>query len=88
MILSDEIDQEPEWDARPLIGADESVGVLHRQILVGSLPILPSIAGALDEVDPRDRRHGREIVDRQDQRLLHHAVNQKAVLGGIKIGHA
>jgi hypothetical protein len=59
--------------------------VLHRQILVGFLPILPSVTRTLDEGDARDRRHGLKVVHGKDQRLLHHAMDQKPVLGRIQL---
>jgi len=64
------------------------VAVLHREGWVGVLPVLPSIASAFDKVDARNRRHRHEITHRQDQRLLHHPVDQQPMLGGIQIGYA
>ena len=87
-ILADEIDEEAERNSRPFIGAHQPVSVLHGQGVVGLLPVFPSIASALDEMDPRDRRHGDQVVDRQNQRLLHQAVDQQTVFGRVEIGHA
>lgn len=74
-IFADEIDQIPKRNSGPFIGADQAMGVLHRQSRVGLLPILPAIARAFDEVHARDRWHRHEVVDRQDQRLVHHPMN-------------
>src|SRR5260221_13892374 len=81
-ILPDKINQESERNARPFARADQSMRVLHGQVLVGLLPVLPSVASALDEVEARDRWHGLEVVQGQDQRLLRHAMDQQPVLGG------
>src|SRR5215471_11581299 len=43
-VLPDKIDQESEWNSRPFTGADQSMRVLYGQVLVGSFPILPSVA--------------------------------------------
>ena len=88
LVLGDEVDQEFERHAGPFIGADEAMRVLHRQIGIGLLPVLPAVAGAFDEHHARDRRHPLEIVDAEDQWLRDHAMDQQPVLCGIDIGHA
>ena len=46
------------------------------------------IAAALDERHARDQRIARELFEREHQRLLDHAVDDKLVLLGIDIRQA
>jgi hypothetical protein len=86
-IFAHKIDEEFEGDAGPFIGAHQTMRVLDGQVGVGLLPVLPSVAGAFDEDHARERRHRLKIVDAEDKRLLHHAVDQEPVFCGIELGN-
>ncbi len=47
-----------------------------------------AVAAAFDEADARHHRIALEVLEREHQRLLHHAVDDELVLGRIDIRHA
>ncbi len=48
-VLFDQVDQKPEGNTGPFVGADEAVGVLNSEVLIGLVPIFPAIPRAFDE---------------------------------------
>ena len=66
-VLSYQTDDELQRHAGPFVGADQPMRVLDRQIPVRLLPVLPAVAGALEKHDAGYRRHGLQVVDREDQ---------------------
>src|SRR5579871_5948920 len=87
-ILSDEFEDPLQRHPRPFVRAHQSMRVLHRDVGIGFLPVLPTVAGAFQEGDTRHGRHRPEIIDRKHQLLAHHAVDQKPMFGGIEVGNA
>src|SRR5262249_47205076 len=47
-----------------------------------------AVARALEEVDPGDHRIAEQGIHGEDQRTLHHAVDEKAMLGRVDVGDA
>ena len=45
-----------------------------------------AVAAAFDEVDARHHRIAREGIEREDQRLLHQAMDHQAVLVRVDVG--
>ena len=76
--------------ARPQAAAREAVRILRRRVRRNT--ILPrrargrAVRVALEKMSAGDGRKPLQIVHGKDQRLIHQAVNQEMVLGGIDIG--
>jgi hypothetical protein len=59
-------------------------GEIRRYRLVEKL----AVAGALEEVDPRNHRIPQERVHGEEQRTLHDAVDEEPMRVRVDVGHA
>ena len=55
------------------------MGVLDRQLRIRRAPVL-GVAGTFEKMDARDRRKSRDLLHREDQRLLHQPMHDQPVL--------
>ncbi len=83
----DLVEQRRERHAGPLAASDHAVRVLHRGH--GDLrPLHAGVGAAFDEVDARHRRKAHQVIEREQPRIFHHAVDHQPVLVRIDVGHA
>ena len=74
--------------AGPLAAAREPVDALHVGFGRAAAPFAAAVAGALEEVDARDRRQALQLVDAEHERAIDEAVNRQRVRRRIDLGHA
>ena len=76
--------------ARPQAAAREAVRVLRgrirRDAVLAGRARGRAVRVAFQKMSARDGRKALQVVHGKDQRLIHQAVNQQVVLGGIDIG--
>ena len=81
------VEQPGGRDARPLRAGEQAMRLLHGGR--GRLgPVRQRVAGALQEVEPRDGRIAHQRVHGERQGLLHHAMDDQAMRGRIDVGDA
>ncbi len=71
----------------PLGTAEETVAILDCGQR-GEARLAHVVAGALEEIDSRDRRQSPNLLHREHQRLLHQSMDQQRVLGRIDIWYS
>lgn len=81
------VQQRGERNARPLGATEQARAQLRSRLRIPGL-LGAAIAGALDEMDTRNRTEAPQIVHREDQRFFDQSVNQNFVLGWIDVRYS